>query len=616
MSRPTQLSKFTEADAWMIATFGAGLVTHLEKEDADPVGVAVVEVDKLFRKTQVDQLLERWRADDAKSNAGAKPKITRQGVLRLILLQLRLRRPTMITEMGDTFRRLSPTQRKILGLQHDGHDQRIYSRIWEATQSLMRLVDEFPGRRDKVLNKDEFQAVLKARDTADCLMRRERMFSLANALLEGSRQLLPADLRDRSDGNIALDATFVPLYGKIGNPSPNNIETDRRSANHDGNWYQREGNHGAVTHADARAMNNASGTKEKKGTALGKLWWGVEIEVARATANLGDTVERFPLLTHALSFHRPGELVGEGLRIAESLVARGHKPNLFIVDRAYSNGLYHQYTVPIRLLGYKHVFNYKENGRGLQGHDPRGFIQVGGAWYLDNLPAVLRDADDVITVARTAYKSALLDAKKSNKSTEDLAVLRAEAKKKVAQFEQTYALQQRQRAKYRLAPKGKMAEDWSRRYLIPTDAPGYAAWLTKPTSHQGHTVMMKRPVGAEATAPNAGGLKHEQHYPWGSDEWTLANGMRNGVESVNRNLKRSQYEDIADPDKRAVRGNTFTYLVVALASVIENLRQIMSFFKRQLATVPLTAKNKHVPSTFWQSEINTAETSSGNQPPG
>lgn len=32
-------------------------------------------------------------------------------------------------------------------------------------------------------------------------MRRDRMFVLANALLEGSRQLLPADLRDRSDGN-------------------------------------------------------------------------------------------------------------------------------------------------------------------------------------------------------------------------------------------------------------------------------------------------------------------------------------------------------------------------------------------------------------------------------
>lgn len=199
---------------------------------------------------------------------------------------------------------------------------------------------------------------------------------------------------------------------------------------------------------------------------------------------------------------------------------------------------------------------------------------------------------------------------------ERLTAVRAKARKTLDLVEQKYALQQLQRSKYRLIPKGIMAADWSRRYLIPTDAPGYATWAKKPKSHQGKTVMMKRPVGAEAKQSNAGGLKHEQYYPWGSDEWTLANGMRNGVESVNRNLKRSQYEDIADPDKRAVRGNTFTYLVVALASVVENLRQIISFYKRQLAAVPLTAKNKHVPSTFWQAAPLPGDTAGADSPPG
>jgi hypothetical protein len=86
----------------------------------------------------------------------------------------------------------------------------------------------------------------------------------------------------------------------------------------------------------------------------------------------------------------------------------------------------------------------------------------------------------------------------------------------------------------------------------------------KSGAHQGVTVMMKRPEGKEATEQNAGGL---------------------------HNLKRSQFEGIADSGKRAVRGNTFTYLVVALATVVENLRQIISFFERQLAIVTLNAKN-------------------------
>jgi hypothetical protein len=617
VSRPTDLSKFQEADRWMVETFGSGMATYLAAEDADPVGVAIVEVEKLLKKTQIDALIEQWRREDAKSNAGAKPIITRASALRLILLQLRLRRPTMITEIGDTFRRLSPTQKKILGIRHDGEDLRIYSRIWEAIQGLMRLVDEFPGRRDKILTSEEYRAVVEARDQADCKMRRERMFTLANALLEGSRQLLPKELRDRSDGNIALDATFVPLYGKTGNPSSKNLDAGRQSANYDGGWYQREGSHGAVTHADAAKMNESDPeSKKKKGTSADKRWWGLEIEIARGTANLGDVTERFPLLTYAMSFHPPGEVVGEGLRIAQSLIDRGHKPNLFIVDRAYSNGLYDQYTVPIRLLGYKHVFTYKEDNMGLQGHDPRGLVQVGGAWYLDTLPEVLRGADKVISTARAVFKSAQAKAKWSKKPAAELAKEYAQQRKDVSAAEDRYSLQRDQRAKYRLLPKGVMADDWTRRYIIPTDAPGYAVWKKKPGSHQGVTLTMKRPVGDQIKVSNAGGLKHEQYFPWGTDDWMRANGLRNGVESVNRNLKRSQYEDMADPDSRAVRGNTFTYLVAALSTVVENLRQIKSFFKRQLATVAFTAKNKNTPSAFWQLDESTGEQLVATRQPG
>jgi hypothetical protein len=93
-------------------------------------------------------------------------------------------------------------------------------------------------------------------------------------------------------------------------------------------------------------------------------------------------------------------------------------------------------------------------------------------------------------------------------------------------------------------------------------------------------------------------------------------GMRNGVESVNRNLKRGQYEDLANPDHRAVRGNTYTYLVGALSTVVENLRQILSFYKRQLATETLTPKNDSIPSLFWQTGLVLNAASTGPQPPG
>jgi hypothetical protein len=118
---------------------------------------------------------------------------------------------------------------------------------------------------------------------------------------------------------------------------------------------------------------------------------------------------------------------------------------------------------------------------------------------------------------------------------------------------------------------------------------------------------MHRPEGDEATKANASGLKHEQFYEFGSAAWIAANGMPNGVESTNRSLKRSQYEDIADPDNRPTRGNTFTYIVAALATVVENLRQIMSFYKDRLALTKKTPKNQFLPSTYWDSADGSDE---------
>ncbi|MES2094996.1 MAG: hypothetical protein V4531_14485 [Actinomycetota bacterium] len=616
MSRPTNLSKYEEAERWMTDTFGQGMPEYLAAVRRDPISVCVVEVDKVVRKSGVQNLLVRWRDEDSKSKAGRRAILTPTAALSLILLQMRLKRAPLITELSETFLQLSSTQRTILGLTHDSNEDRVYDRIWAGIQRLIALVDEFPGRRDKRLTETEFVATINARDAADCAMRRERLFSLSNALLEGSRQCLPKELLDRSDGNVALDATFIPLYGKTGNRSPKNLRGDRLTANPDGGWYQREGSHGAVTHVDAAVFKKEDPTSKVKGTSKANRNWGIEAEIARMTANFLEGDERFPLLTVGVSFHVPGVVSGEGLRIADSLLERGHKSNLFIVDRAYSNGRYGEYAVPLRLRGFKHVFNYRDADLGEQAFDPRGFIQISGAWYLDTLPQVLRNADKVVLAARNKYEATKQSLHKDITSSKDqIAKVRAMARKERDQANDLYRKQCAQRAKSLLRPKGHMAADWTRRYLVPIDSPDYAKWKARPGTHQGVTVTMKRPAGDEAEPANAGGLKHEQYYVWGSDEWCAANGMRNGVESVNRNLKRSQYEDIADAEKRAVRGNTFTYLVVAIGTVVENLRKIVSFYKNQLRTKTLSPKNNRLPGSYWQPADQSAESEDFEDPP-
>ena len=603
MSRPTNLSKYEEADQWMCHSFGAGMRDYLDSTMADPIGVAVVEVDRLIKKSGVRNSLRDWQAEDAKSAAGRPAIFTPAAALGLVLLQLRLGKSPLITHMTKTVLGLNATHRKILGLTNDEIDERLYDRIWTAIMRLIRLVDEFPGRRDRILTQAEFIAVKKARDAADTQMRRERMFILANTLIEASRQMMRQDLLDRYEGNVAIDATCVPIAGKLGNPSSKVLVGDRRSINYDAGYYRGTGSHDAVTHTDATVLKKTEPGVKHHAKSRAKLVWGTELEISRTTANLHEKEDLFPMITTGVSFHIPGAIKGEGLRLMQSIKARGHRINLVIVDRAYNYGIYNEFAVPVRRLGGKLVVTYQDQHLGAQAYDARGFVQISGTWHLDTIPQVLRDADKVILGARNKFKKS--KAKDSRSVRSDI---------KAA--EDLYAKQVAKRRNYMLKAKGQMDENLTRRYLLPTTTAEYAMWKRRPGTHQGDTVMMKHPEVVDPADTNPSGLKHEQYFPFGDKDWSAAMGLRNGVESVNRNLKRAQYEDLANPDHRAVRGNTYTYLVGALSTVIENLRQILSFYKRQLATKSLTPKNDSIPSVFWQSDLLPNESDTGQQPPG
>jgi hypothetical protein len=215
-------------------------------------------------------------------------------------------------------------------------------------------------------------------------------------------------------------------------------------------------------------------------------------------------------------------------------------------------------------------------------------------WQL-RLPAIRKKAKD-------KYKTSMKQINRQSLSDKEKAKLKKQVVHDFTQAEQLYQKQVEQRAKYMLKPKGQLTPEGIRRYIIPTDAPGYAKWKAKTGSHQGTTVTMTLPTPEELEKDKrAGGAKDEQYYHFGTPEWKRVYGLRNTVESANRNAKRSQFEDLADPNKRSVHGNTFTYIVIALALVSENLRQIVSFFKRRLVLKKLTSKTTYAPDSFWQS---------------
>ncbi|MEO6943367.1 MAG: hypothetical protein ABI053_01490 [Lacisediminihabitans sp.] len=280
------------------------------------------------------------------------------------------------------------------------------------------------------------------------------------------------------------------------------------------------------------------------------------------------------------------------------------------------------------LISSSSTVDYKTEDLGVKALDPRGFIQVSGRWYLDSMPTVLRNADNNINDARNKYgedagrlakaeahyrkvmerhHSLVSDPVPAIFHSADTII--AQARKEygasahaLAQAETLYAQQLQRRTVYMLKYKGIISSDWTRRYLLPDATVPTTGTKQRPNPRDSKTVMMKRPTEKEAKDANAGGLKHEQYFPYGSDQWKAFYGMRNGVESLNRNIKRGQFENLADPDNRTVRGNTFTYLVAALATVSENLRQMLSFYKRKLALTTCTPKNQNLPSAYWQSD--------------
>ena len=56
--------------------------------------------------------------------------------------------------------------------------------------------------------------------------------------------------------------------------------------------------------------------------------------------------------------------------------------------------------------------------------------------------------------------------------------------------------------------------------------------------------------------------------------------------------------------------------VVALAAVVENMRQILTFYKGELAIFTMTAKNNDIARTFWQSDGPALYSDETIQPPG
>ncbi|PWC06565.1 hypothetical protein [Mycetocola zhujimingii] len=545
------MSKMTansQAQRWFEETFGTSIRAHqIETQTQFPKSL-IKEAELVVTNAGVADLIAKWQDEDGKSKTGRKEMISIRALLTLMLMHVREGKGVLFSEISNTLaNRLDDQGRLSLGItQHEGRQEDWYDRLARAVRRLMKLVDPLPGARRKIPTAGEYAKILANRDPVESARKQKRLDLLCNQLVEGSVLVLPRDVRRKFRGNVALDATFFAMHGKLGNPRRHKEDhKDRNSINYDAGWYTRDGDHDGE-----RSLKNGSNR------------WGLELEIATMTANKPGVKADFPLLAIGVGAHLPGHIKLAGKRMFESIVARGYERGYVTADLAYlPNSKEDELQGPLLAMGYTPVFDYKKGQFGKQAHYDHA-IQVDGQWYVEHIPKELVNAVETYLAA-------------PGKTREEKAAAKL-------------LLEQRRTARevYRLKPKGVRRPDGSQQYMYP-GAGSYVAF--DEVTGELLPSLTKRTV----VIPLYVGLKFGQKFAHRGKPWIEHYGLRSTVEAFNSFVKDTEHEDMGNPAKRRARGNTFAYVATTLAVVSANLRKIFRFFQDLMSEAPKHSKNKH-----------------------
>lgn len=549
----------------MQQTFGC----YYDWEEARAAGpIATAYLSAAARVVDSSGVLERiheWDRTKRKSGAGRKPDISYRGLLILFLLHIQAGYGVTYPDIASTLdSRMTLEHFEMLGIRNREADrQDWYHRTWRCAERLISLIDPFPMPRNKRLKAKKWakvQAELESpkgkQNTAEKM---ERLDWLCEQLLHASVRLLPADIRSRIKGHIAIDATLVEIAGRA---NPKDSAFKRSNADASSGRYRREGSH------------DGKGAKTDKA--------GFELETSVLVWNRPGERGLFPSLITAVSMHKPGELSGHGKKLVASHKRLGFDPRFLVLcDRAYNGGDVNAFHIPVRLMGAELVCDYKKNELGEQSAYTEGdIILVDGAWYVKWMPQALREATKLY---RQKYEELTKNIDRRKLSVEQRAVHKAELKA----LELNHASQIESREEYRLKPHGLPDADGYQRFTYPK--PTYMAIDPATNRRVPPRELAKLPSSISIPIDAGDKLTKNGEQPPPAIKWLQKfahgtalhkqwYGMRSMVESSNKVLKGSRFENLGDPGKRSGRGFAFQYLIASLMAVSANIRKIATFF--------------------------------------
>ncbi len=502
----------------------------------------------------------RWREEDrerAGKGPGGRPASLDDRMILVIMLALVLEgSPTLVTHAATATKyRLSEQAKIMLGIDPDkiGNID-WYDRCWRALHSLLDVIDPFPGPRNRLLTKDEWEVVKAQRDQVESARKHERLDWVVNQFPEVTIQMMPRAARRQWKGNVCIDATPVVAFGKRGTTK----RSDLVSIEPDAGWYIREGDH--------RDPGDDRGKKYRK------IMWGWEATLAVMSTNDPSGPVEFPYLVVAMGFGKPGaNVAGHGVSAFGSIVKRGHPAGMAIGDRAYfPNSKPEDLQLPLRALGYDLVFDYRDDQLGIT-ESYAGGIQVEGSWYCPSMPQALIDATIDLRVKKLIDKA-------------------------------TYAMRIEQRRRYLLRPKERADQDGYVPMVCPAAGGSATVYcpLKKPvgnvSSRSRITIAPSHPDKicvnkSSASFPPTAGAKYGQSLHFGSPEWhAMYATARNTIEGFNGYIKDANHEALDQPGRRRVRGYAAQYLFTAMLVASANLRKIDTFLREAGNSTDASAK--------------------------
>ena len=500
---------------------------------AGPTSLKHVQLyGSLVDESGVVEYLERCQQEDRKSAAGRKPQLSFRSVLILLMMHIDDGDARYGTIAKTLFARTTEDTREYLGLsRYLSSERQWYLRYRRSLNRILDLLEPWEVSKKHIISAQEF---VEAKATYS-QEKRDRAEDVVNLLLHATVKRLPADLRARYKGNVAIDATPIFLVGE-----PNYMwgaeQSDRLNLNAMSTRYTRAGNHEGKGHEDDAPA------------------WELETVVTVANAP-GDNLS-FPVLMTGVSMQHPGRNKYGPLRAITQhckIFDRDERHRL-MADQEYNGFKPHRFQNEIRKLGFRGVFNH--SGKRKPGKD----ATIGDAILVDGYLFVKWMSRELIT------------------STGDYAAGRITKEQHIAHIGA--------RRQYALKSHGRPDEDGFQRFTYPRLAglmlfdPATGARL-KRTPKLASQSLTLGPDSPEAMRV----IKNLSAVQYYTEEWRAWFGLRNRAEENNLWFKSDAATDIGNPEKRRARGYAYNFLTAGMAAAVSNLRRIVSHLDAEASMV-------------------------------